>query len=122
MDVEGNLYPCHRWKEPNVKNKFCFGNISDPFFKNDLRQQFLDFQMSHHISAECDKCKALSICTSICLAACAAENNGDEKTPHTIHCQLMRILWDAAETAIFAAERKGITVLLSESVQNTDLG
>lgn len=84
VDINGNIYPCHRFV--SYKN-FCMGNVS-----NKLVSQF-DFSVQS--IGRCENCISKSVCAGACPEESLRANN-NYLIPMETHCNMMRKITEVA--------------------------
>jgi uncharacterized protein len=89
IDVNGDIWPCHRWsKEREID--WRFGSIYEPYFNYNARSIINQRATKKQLSA-CRKCKALFLC----MGGCPAENIEDTGLiygRHSTGCALTIVL------------------------------
>ena len=108
MDAEGNLYPCHRWKEPVLRQRYRLGHINEGF-DHAARQRFIDFRLDKDMDAPCLLCETRPICTSFCIAAGAAANDGDMCKPEPIQCESLRYMCRTQKALLARVQEEGLS-------------
>ena len=89
IDVNGDIWPCHRWSKKREGN-WRLGSIYEPNFNYDARGLINKPKTAKQLDA-CRDCKALLICTGGCPAE-DLEDTGSIFGRHPKGCDLMAAL------------------------------
>jgi uncharacterized protein len=85
IDVNGDIWPCHRWSKKR-EHGWRLGSIYEPFFNYSARGSINTLRTDKQLNA-CRKCKALFICSGGCPAE-NLEDTGGIYSHHPIGCAL----------------------------------
>ncbi len=87
VDVDGNLWPCHRWNRESEGN-WKIGNIYENF--NESSRQILEKGCPDHlIQEQCDHCLAVDFCSGGCPAE-NLETHGSPFVNVSNKCELVK--------------------------------
>jgi uncharacterized protein len=91
IDVNGDIWPCHRWSKKR-ESQWRLGSIYEPYFNYDARGYINAPKTPEQLDA-CRNCKGLLICAG----GCPAENLEDTGTIHNRHPLACRLIVSFAE-------------------------
>lgn len=92
VDVEGFLWPCHRYNSGlKPSEELLVGHINGGFHPG-RRRAFINIVPGRDIKAPCSKCECASFCGCPCIAANWQEN-GDFFNPGEGYCKAKRIMY-----------------------------
>ncbi len=91
VDVEGFLWPCHRFNGKGPQENWVIGHVNGGFHPM-RRAAFLNIRPERDIVAPCDECPAAVYCGCPCIAANWQEN-GDLFSPGNGYCNAMRMAY-----------------------------
>lgn len=87
IDVNGGIWPCHRWNKEN-HTEWCLGSIYEGYV--DEARANLDVpNQSSSVNADCETCEARRMCGGGCLAE-NLEETDNVYQPHPNKCKLTR--------------------------------
>jgi len=86
IDLEGNIWPCHRFCNPNSPANWRLGHIDQGVTRKDLHRRLKDYHLRRSKPDRCDRCLGVLSCKGACWHI-AALVGFDDAMPSAIHCQ-----------------------------------
>ncbi len=90
VDVEGFLWPCHRFNGIEAREEWLIGHTGGGWHP-DRRGAFLTVDVRKDLKSDCSNCEAAVFCGGGCPAA-NWQTNGDLFDPGSGYCKAMRVV------------------------------
>ena len=93
IDTKGDIFPCHRFCNPNTPLDYKLGDIKEGITNNKLIEQVVNIDILKINKEKCSNCPAILSCKNMCMHEMLIEHN-NIFMPTRHHCILMKYYWE----------------------------